>query len=80
MKNFRFVITAAFAAYCKATGVKGISVDYALQKGDDTIPELPEGTEPALRLRFFFFDVIDVFDVFLLFQFFFTYLPQKINK
>ena len=47
---FRFVMGTAFRSYCSGKGLKGLSVDYALPKNYEGVPEMP--TElPALDQR-----------------------------
>ena len=47
---FRFAAAPAFKTWCIGNGLEGVSVDYALPKGEDGAPPLPESAA-ALRMR-----------------------------
>ena len=48
---FRFAAAPAFKTWCIGNGLEGVSVDYALPKGEDAAPPLPESVA-ALRMRY----------------------------
>jgi len=48
---FRFAAAPAFRTWCIGMGLEGVSVDYALPKGEEKPPPLPDGIA-ALRMRY----------------------------
>ena len=51
VQYFRFAAAPAFRTWCVGMGLEGVSVDYALPKGECEAPPLPEGSD-ALRMRY----------------------------
>ncbi|KAL1507651.1 hypothetical protein AB1Y20_007268 [Prymnesium parvum] len=51
VKYFRFAAAPAFRTWCIGMGLEGVSVDYALPKGECDAPPLPEEMA-ALRMRY----------------------------
>ena len=55
---FRFAVAPSFTTYCNASGLQGVSIDYALPKAECHAPALPEGCQegerdaPVRRLRY----------------------------
>lgn len=51
---FRFAAAPAFRTWCVGNGLEGVSVDYALPKGEVGAPHVPDGTT-VLRMRYMHF-------------------------
>lgn len=51
LNRFRFSVAAAFRTWCVGKGVQGLSLDYALPKGERSAPPMPAGMEFVRRLR-----------------------------